>query len=192
VFRSIAFNVPSGTPLADAHNGLSADFERHELTVAAKGAERLDGRLARVWRAIGQQRFGQELPRERRGPRHDRLRAGRAFAVDHALWKSALFDREQRRAVGAIEQKDEPLLACLRDRVYAPAVPHHRDQARRRRRIVVPDIVMERNGGHGRQEHERVARYACVAVHVVGPLPCRCRAEPGCRPHSAYVIGCRQ
>ena len=73
-------------------------------------------------RAIGQHVLGEQLPRERRRPRGQRLRLGGHFARHRAGRILALLDREQRLAGRAVEHEDEAVLGGLRHRVDRPAV----------------------------------------------------------------------
>ena len=85
-----------------------------------------------------------------------------------------VLDREQRRAGRAIEQKHEAVLGGLRDGVDAAAVARHRHQARRRREVAIPDVVMDRLevpdalAGRGVEREQRVREQ--VVAETIGAV----------------------
>ena len=70
----------------------------------------------------------QQLPRERRRPRRQRLRFRGHLSRHRAGRILPLLDRKQRLAGRPVEQEDEAVLRGLRHRVHRPAVLTHRHQ----------------------------------------------------------------
>ena len=83
----------------------------------------------RSWRAKGA------------GLRRERLSIGGDLAGDGARRHLPVLDRIDRRAGHAIEDEDVPVLGRLRDGVDRLAVAPDRDEARRRGRVAIPDVV---------------------------------------------------
>src|SRR5262249_42713213 len=94
------------------------DGERNELAVAPHLRELLDRRGVRLWRAIGQQICGQALTRKRQRSDRQRLLRGGDLAGNRARGILGVLDREERLAVGAIEQEQVSLFRRLRDGVH--------------------------------------------------------------------------
>ena len=125
-------------------------------------------------RAVGQQFLGQQLPREGRRLGGQRLGCRRHLAGHHAGRIAAVLNREQRLAVGPVEQIHPALFGCLGDGIHSLAVALHGDQAGRRRKIAVPQIVPDALempdslAGCGVQGQQRVGEQ--IVSHAIGPI----------------------
>src|SRR4029453_201238 len=86
--------------------------------------------------------FGERLSRERRRPGWERLRRGALLAGNVGLRHRPFFDRENGCARLAVGDEDAPELGRLRDDVDGAAVLTERQELRRLREVVVPQIVM--------------------------------------------------
>src|SRR5688572_16696214 len=98
--------------------------------------------FSRLRRKVGHFSFGKALLRKRRWLGGERLRRPAMLARYLRARHWPLFDGEQWFAGFAIEQKEISDLGNLRDGVDSLAAVLDRDQVRRRRDVVVPDIVM--------------------------------------------------
>ena len=125
-------------------HGVFADARRDELPAADHLPELRQHRRVGLRCPCRQKVFGQPLSREGLRLDRERLCLGRVFAGNAAGRNLPVFDRKQRRAVGSIEQKQEALLGGLRHGVDRPAVTLHRDERRRRWKIPVPQVVLDR------------------------------------------------
>src|SRR6185369_9210311 len=86
--------------------------------------------------------LSERLPCERRNLHREGLRLRRHLAGHIALRHRALLDREHRLSGLPFEDVDESEFARLRDDVDVAAVLLQREQLRRLRQVVVPQIVM--------------------------------------------------
>src|SRR5438045_9747045 len=80
---------------------------------------------------------------ERRRRAWKRLRRRRLFTGDVALRNRTLVDRKHRLARLAIERVDEAALVARDHRGNPAAAPRDGREERRRRAVVVPEIVMD-------------------------------------------------
>src|SRR5262249_57094899 len=115
-----------------------------ELAVAVNLLESFERGLVRFGRAPSQHLFGQNLTRERWRRQGERLRPGKLLAVNADRGNFAIFNREERFARRAFKDKDVSRLRDLRDGFNQSPVAFKRDQRGRRRKIAVPQIVLDR------------------------------------------------
>ena len=113
------------------------------MSLAAEFAELFERPLMRFGSAVGQQVFGKELPRKRRGASRERLRGGRTFAGHGAARIFANIDREKGLAVGAIEEINQTLLRGLRDGIHVFAIALDGNERGRGREVAIPKIMMD-------------------------------------------------
>src|ERR1051326_4463779 len=93
-------------------------------------------------RTVGQYILSQNLPGERCYVSWQRLGFGGNLSRNVRLWYGMLFDGEQRRAIGPIEDEEETLFTRLGDSVYVPAIVLHRQQNRMSGEVTVPKVMM--------------------------------------------------
>src|SRR5277367_1755765 len=112
------------------------------------------------------------------------------------------FDREKRLAIGTVKHVQVPLLGCLCDCLHAPAVVSYRQQSRRRRKIPIPNVMMDALevpkalAGFGIEREQSVCEE--IVACTVGSIKieyCRsCRdidnAPPGIERHPRPVVRC--
>ena len=102
------------------------------------------GVFVRGRRDVGEIRLGERLPHEGRRLHGKRLR-GPGFLAGHRGMRHGLFDHgKQRLPRVPIQHEDESHLRQLHHHIPGSARPGERDENRRRRIVVVPDVVMHR------------------------------------------------
>ena len=126
-------------PLLVGVTGDDGRVDRAELP-PLDGLQRLGAQLGRE---VDQIVARDSLQIERRRLRRERLRLGRPLLRDLRLRDRLLFQRPHRAAVGAVEHVGEGLLGQLHHRAHGLPVHVEVDENRRRRHVVVPDVVVD-------------------------------------------------